>query len=64
MESLDLSGMKITLAEAEKALLEGEVPVGAVLIDDEGEPRQYVDENKRLTIVRREMSETDFRQYA
>ncbi|MBR6445396.1 MAG: amino acid adenylation domain-containing protein [Prevotella sp.] len=34
------------------------------LIDENGEPRQYVDENKRLTIVRREMSETDFRQYA
>ena len=34
------------------------------LIDDNGEPRQYVDEAKQLTIVRRQMSETDFRQYA
>lgn len=34
------------------------------LIDDNGEPRQYVDENKRLTIMRRQMTETDFRQYA
>jgi amino acid adenylation domain-containing protein len=34
------------------------------LIDENGEPRQYVDENKQLTIVRREMTESDFRQYA
>ena len=34
------------------------------LIDDDGEPRQYVDEAKQLTIVQRQMSETDFRQYA
>ena len=34
------------------------------LIDENGEPRQYVDENKKLTIVRREMSEADFQQYA
>ena len=34
------------------------------LIDDNGEPRQYVDEAKHLTIVQRQMSETDFRQYA
>ena len=34
------------------------------LIDDNGEPRQYVDEAKQLTIVQRQMSETDFRQYA
>jgi len=34
------------------------------LIDENGEPRQYVDENKRLDVVRREMSEADFRQYA
>lgn len=34
------------------------------LIDGDGEPRQYVDDNKRLTIVRREMTEDDFRQYA
>ena len=34
------------------------------LIDDNGEPRQYIDEAKQLTIVRRQMSETDFHQYA
>ena len=34
------------------------------LIDDNGEPRQYVDEAKQLTIVQHQMSETDFRQYA
>ena len=34
------------------------------LIDDNGEPRQYVDEAKQLTIVRRQMTEADFRQYA
>ncbi len=34
------------------------------LIDEKGEPRQYVDETKRLTIVRREMTETDFQDYA
>ena len=34
------------------------------LIDENGEPRQYVDKDKRLTVVRREMTEDDFRQYA
>ena len=34
------------------------------LIDENGDPRQYVDENKKLKIVRREMSEADFQQYA
>ncbi|MBQ6167806.1 MAG: amino acid adenylation domain-containing protein [Muribaculaceae bacterium] len=34
------------------------------LIDENGEPRQYVDEGKKLTVVRREMSEADFRDYA
>ena len=34
------------------------------LIDENGEPRQYVDESKRLTIVRREMTEADFQEYA
>ena len=34
------------------------------VIDDSGEPKQYVDENKTLTVVRREMSEADFRDYA
>ena len=34
------------------------------LMDDQGEPRQYVDEEKRLNIVRREMAEVDFQKYA
>lgn len=34
------------------------------LIDDNGEPRQYIDEDKTLTIVRREMPEADFQEYA
>ena len=34
------------------------------LIDDNGEPRQYIDEAKQLTIVQRQMSETDFHKYA
>ena len=34
------------------------------VIDDNGEPRQYVDDNKTLTVVRREMSEADFQEYA
>ena len=34
------------------------------LIDENGEPRQYVDEAKKLTVVRREMSEADFQDYA
>lgn len=34
------------------------------LIDENGDPRQYVDENKKLTILRREMTEADFQQYA
>ena len=34
------------------------------LIDENGEPRQYIDENKTLTVVRREMSESDFQEYA
>ena len=34
------------------------------LIDEDGEPRQYVDDNKKLTIVRREMTEADFQHYA
>ena len=33
-------------------------------IDNDGEPRQYVDESKRLSVARRNMSESDFRQYA
>ena len=34
------------------------------LIDENGDPHQYVDDNKKLKIVRREMSEADFQQYA
>ena len=34
------------------------------LIDENGEPRQYVDEQKQLTIVRREMTEAAFQDYA
>lgn len=34
------------------------------LIDENGEPRQYVDDTKRLEIVRREMTEEEFRRYA
>ena len=34
------------------------------MIDENGEPRQYVDDAKRLNIVSREMSEDAFRQYA
>ena len=34
------------------------------LIDENGEPRQFVDKTKKLTIVRREMTEDDFQHYA
>ena len=34
------------------------------VINDDGEPRQYVDEQKTLNVVRREMSEADFQDYA
>ncbi len=34
------------------------------LIDEQGEPRQFVDDKKKLTVVRREMSEADFDEYA
>ncbi len=33
-------------------------------IDEKGEPRQFVDDNKRLTVVRREMTEAEFQDYA
>ncbi len=33
-------------------------------IDENGEPRQYVDDNKTLAIARREMTEADFDDYA
>ena len=45
MESFDLAGMKIALAEAEKALYEGEVPVGAALFH--GETLLWADHNRR-----------------
>lgn len=35
-DDLQLRWMKLALAEAEKAALRGEVPVGAVLVDDSG----------------------------
>ena len=34
------------------------------MIDEKGEPRQYVDDNKALAFVRREMTEADFQDYA
>ena len=34
------------------------------LIDEQGEPQQYVDDNKRLEIRRREMPEDEFQRYA
>ena len=33
-------------------------------IDEKGEPRQFVDDNKTLTIVHHEMTEEDFQNYA
>ena len=33
-------------------------------IDENGEPRQSVDDKKKLTVVRRKMTETDFQEYA
>ena len=33
-------------------------------IDDQGEPQQYVDDTKTLTVVRREMTEDEFQDYA
>ena len=34
------------------------------LIDENGEPRQFIDETKKLNIVHREMTEDDFQHYA
>ena len=34
------------------------------LIDENGEPRQFIDETKQLNIVHREMTEDDFQHYA
>ena len=48
MESFDLSGMRIALEEAEKALQEGEVPVGAALF--RGETLLWSDHNRRESL--------------
>ena len=48
MESFDLSGMRIALGEAEKALLEGEGPVGAALF--RGETLLWADHNRRESL--------------
>ena len=45
MDSFDLSCMRTALAEAEKALSEGEVPVGAALY--RGETLLWADHNRR-----------------
>ena len=45
MDSFDVSGMRIALEEAEKALHEGEVPVGAALFW--GEKLLWADHNRR-----------------
>ena len=34
------------------------------MIDKDGNPRQYVDENRQLKVVRRKMSEAEFQEYA
>ncbi len=34
------------------------------LIDEDGEPRQFVDDTKKLTVARREMTESEFQDYA
>ena len=48
MESFDLIGMRTALEEAEKALREGEVPVGAALF--RGEKLLWADHNRRETL--------------
>ena len=45
MDSFDLTAMRLALAEAETALLEGEVPVGAALY--RGETLLWSDHNRR-----------------
>ena len=45
MDPFDLSGMRTALVEAEKALCEGEVPVGAALFL--GEKLLWADHNRR-----------------
>ena len=48
MESFDLSGMRTALEEAEKALQEGEVPVGAALY--RGKTLLWADHNRRESL--------------
>ena len=48
MDPFDLSGMRTALNEAEKALNEGEVPVGAALFL--GEKLLWADHNRRETL--------------
>lgn len=47
MESFDVIGMRTALEEAEKALREGEIPVGAALY--RGETLLWADHNRRET---------------
>ena len=48
MAPFDLSGMRTALEEAEKALREGEIPVGAALYH--GETLLWADHNRRETL--------------
>ena len=48
MAPFDLSGMRTALGEAEKALREGEIPVGAALYH--GETLLWADHNRRETL--------------
>lgn len=48
MNSFDLTGMRTALEEAEKALCEGEVPVGAALY--RGETLLWADHNRRESL--------------
>ena len=48
MAPFDLSGMRTALKEAEKALREGEIPVGAALYH--GETLLWADHNRRETL--------------
>lgn len=48
MDPFDLSGMRLALEEAEKALAEGEIPVGAALF--RGETLLWSDHNRRETL--------------
>ena len=59
--NISLDRVKTALQEIFKARPELSL---RFLIDENGEPRQYVDEAKHLDIVCREMTEADFQQYA